>query len=162
MFRKSWMVASLLMMSVSAAWSQQSPHPPADVSTVVHDQAAKQLLLGTHRLSLQWISWTRFGQVNVIESDGRLVMKGDQKSDANSDYLHVDGVITQVDAQSFSFKGSIVMQVSDTNNGQPCARNGEMTFRRTGKRKYWRLQEMQNPCVPAGDMTTDYVDVYLR
>jgi hypothetical protein len=160
MVRKSWMVAGLLMMSVSA-WAQQptnADNPP----TVVHDQAAKQLLLGSHRLSLQWISWTKFGQVDITESDGRLVMKGDQKSDENSDYLHVDGVITQIDAQSFSFNGTIVMKVSDTNNGQSCARNGEMTFRKTGARKYWRLKEMQNPCVPAGDMTTDYVDVYLR
>ncbi|HEY0198908.1 MAG TPA: hypothetical protein VGC19_10275 [Rhodanobacter sp.] len=160
MFRRSWIAASLLLMS-AFAWGQQASRVGIP-STVVHDEAAKQLLLGTHRLSLQWIGWDKFGQVSIADSNGRLSMKGDQKSDENSDYLHVDGIITQVDAQSFSFNGVIVMQVGDINGGKPCTRSGEMTFRKTGKRKYWRLKEMQNPCVAAGDMTTDYVDVYLR
>jgi len=160
MFKKSWIAAGLLMMNASVG-AQQSVSMNTS-ATVVQDQAAKQLLLGTHRLSLQWISLTKFGRTDITESDGRLMIKGDQKSDQSSDYLHIEGIITQVDARSFSFSGSIVTKVSDINNDQTCTRHGEMTFRKSGKRGYWRLQEMQNPCVPAGDMTTDYVDVYLR
>lgn len=48
--------------------------------------------------------------------------------------------------------------ISWNNNGAPCKRDGTMTFAITGKRKYWRLQEMQSPC----DETTDYVDIFLR
>lgn len=50
------------------------------------------------------------------------------------------------------------MQISHINGGEPCVREGEMTFAITRKRKYWRLQEMQNPC----DTATDYVDIYFR
>jgi hypothetical protein len=50
------------------------------------------------------------------------------------------------------------MQISHINNGEPCERTGEMTFAITGKRKYWRMQEMKSPC----DVTTDYVDIYFR
>jgi FlaG/FlaF family flagellin (archaellin) len=160
MFKASWIAAGLLLAITSA--SARQAEVTTSQATVVHDQAAKQLLLGNHRLTLQWISWTRFGQVEITDSDGSLHMKGDQKSAENSDYLHIDGVITQIDAGSFAFRGTIVMQVGDTNGGKPCTRQGDMTFRKTGARKYWRLKEMQNPCVPAGDMTTDYVDVYLR
>jgi hypothetical protein len=42
--------------------------------------------------------------------------------------------------------------------GPAFERTGEMTFRVTGKRKYWRLMEMDNPC----EGVTDYVDIYFR
>jgi hypothetical protein len=37
-------------------------------------------------------------------------------------------------------------------------RSGTFHFKATGKRRYWRMQEMDNPC----DSVTDYVDVYFR
>ena len=85
-------------------------------------------------------------------------LKGKQKSRKDSDFVKIDGVIVSVDAKEFVFDGTIVMQISHINNGEPCERSGEMTFRITGKRKYWRLQEMDNPC----DTATDYVDIYFR
>jgi hypothetical protein len=33
-----------------------------------------------------------------------------------------------------------------------------MTFKITGKRKYWRMQQFDNPC----DEAADYVDIYFR
>ena len=39
--------------------------------------------------------------------------------------------------------------------GRRCERNGDFEFRATGKRKYWRLQQME-----ACGGLTDYVDVY--
>ena len=50
------------------------------------------------------------------------------------------------------------MKISHINGGKPCAREGAMTFKITGKRRYWRLQEMNNPC----DGVTDYVDIFFR
>ena len=126
--------------------------------TIVNDQNAKQMLLGQHRLSLQWISWDYFGKINVTESNGTLLMKGEQKGRGNEDYLTVDGIITTVDAKEFAFKGTIVTKVSHNNNGEPCKREGEMTFRITGNRKYWRLKEMDSPC----EEIVDYVDIFFR
>jgi len=42
--------------------------------------------------------------------------------------------------------------------GAECKREGRFTFKTKGGRKYWRLQEMDNPC----DQATDYVDIYFR
>jgi hypothetical protein len=126
--------------------------------TIINDQQAKQMLIGPHRLSLQWISWDYFGKINVTESNGVLMIKGEQKGRGTGDYLTVDGVITSVDAKEFGFKGIIITKVSYNNNGEPCKREGEMTFRITNNRKYWRLKEMDSPC----EEIVDYVDIFFR
>jgi hypothetical protein len=130
----------------------------AQERTVVNNSRAKTMLLGKHRLSLQWISWDYFGTANVTERKGVLYLKGEQKARKASDYLKVDGVITRVDAKEFKFDGKVIIQVSHINGGKPCERSGEMTFRITGTRRYWRLAEMDNPC----DEATDYVDIFFR
>jgi hypothetical protein len=126
--------------------------------TAVSDTKAKTMLLGRHKLSLQWISWDYFGVANVLNRNGVLHLKGEQNSRDGNDYLKIDGVITSVDAKEFKFDGTITTKISHIAEGEPCERTGDMTFRITGKRKYWRLQEMDNPC----DGVTDYVDIYFR
>ncbi len=131
----------------------------AQQRTVVRDAAAKRMLLGKHKLSLQWISWDYFGTATVTERGGVLYLKGRQDARGSSgDYLKVDGVITEVDARQFTFDGTVVIKVHHINNGEPCERKGIMNFRITGKRKYWRMQQMDNPC----DEATDYVDIFFR
>ncbi|HEX4946316.1 MAG TPA: hypothetical protein VFZ34_06625 [Blastocatellia bacterium] len=129
----------------------------AQTKTVVKDKAAKAKLLGKHKLSLQWISWDYFGTATVTEKNGVLHLKGEQKSRKGSDFVKVDGTITAIETKSFTFTGTITTQVSHNNEGKPCTRAGEMTFAITGKRKYWRLQQMQSPC----GIETDYVDIYF-
>ncbi|HEX8367831.1 MAG TPA: hypothetical protein VF604_04750 [Pyrinomonadaceae bacterium] len=130
----------------------------AQERTVVNDAPAKAMLLGRHRLSLQWISWDYFGAAAVTQRGGVLYLKGNQRQRGGSDYLTVDGRINSIDAKEFSFSGKIVMQISHINGGKPCVREGDFTFKITGKRKYWRLQQMDSPC----DTATDYVDIFFR
>lgn len=130
----------------------------AQEKTVVNDAKAGKALLGEHLLSLQWISWDYFGTATVVDQKGVLYLKGSQKGDNNTDYVEVEGVITEINQKNFKFDGTIEMQISHINGGAPCKREGAMTFAVTGKRKYWRLQEMTNPC----DQATDYVDIYFR
>ncbi|MEP7149325.1 MAG: hypothetical protein ABI857_10610 [Acidobacteriota bacterium] len=131
----------------------------AQQRTDVNDSAAARTLLGRHKLSLQWVSWDYFGTATVTNRRGVYTLKGEQKGlGKNSDFVSVDGVITSVDAKEFSFKGKIITQVSHINGGKPCERDGEFTFKITGKRRYWRLHQMDNPCDPV----TDYVDIYLK
>ncbi|HEX8251291.1 MAG TPA: hypothetical protein VF599_24170 [Pyrinomonadaceae bacterium] len=130
----------------------------AQERTVVNDARAKALLLGRHRLSLQWISWDYFGAATVTQRGGVLYLKGNQRQRGGADYLTVDGVITSVDAKEFSFSGKIITQISHINGGNPCVRDGDFTFKITGKRKYWRMQQIDNPC----DEAADYVDIFLR
>jgi hypothetical protein len=130
----------------------------AQDGTRIRDAAASRALLGRHKLSLQWVSWDRFGVAKVTNRHGRYFVKGEQRGRGNKDFVTIDGEITNIDAKEFTFKGRIVTQVSHINGGKPCTRDGEFTFKITGKRRYWRMQQMDNPCDPV----TDYVDIYFR
>jgi hypothetical protein len=126
--------------------------------TRINSQSAKRKLLGKHMLSLQWISWKYFGQARVTQAKGVLYLTGEQKGKNSNDYLKLDGVINEVNPESFKFTGKITTLVSHNNGGEPCVREGEMTFAITKGRKYWRLQEMNSPC----EDILDYVDIYFR
>ena len=146
----------LILSAASVAAAQQAEkHYP---KTIVSDMTAKQMLLGEHRFSLQWISWDYFGKATVTEKNGSLFIKGEQRGRGNDDYVTLDGRVTRLDAREFTFVGDIITRVSHINKGEPCKRSGEMTFRITGNRRYWRLQQMTNPC----DDAADYVDIYFR
>lgn len=148
-FKATLVFLALAMFAASAA---------AQERTEVNNAAAAKMLLGRHKLSLQWISWEYFGAANVTNTRGVYRVKGEQKGRGNTDFVKIDGVIKSIDAKEFVFEGTIISQISHINGGQPCTRDGEFTFKITGKRKYWRLQQMDNPCDPV----TDYVDVYFK
>lgn len=126
--------------------------------TVVNDETAKTMLLGEHKLSLQWISWTHLGLATVTDQDGVLHLRGEQKGRSGGDFVRIDGVVKEINAKHFVFHGTVVTQVSHINKGKPCTRSGELTFKVTGKRKYWRMQGFDSPC----DEAADYVDLYFR
>ncbi len=126
--------------------------------TDINNAVAARMLLGRHRLSLQWVSWDHFGVATVMNRRGLYSIKGEQKGRRSTDFVRIDGTITSIDAKEFAFNGEIVTQVSHINGGKACTRTGEFTFKITGKRRYWRLQQMDNPCDPV----TDYVDIYFR
>lgn len=147
---KTISIAFLVLLLSVAGFAQQR--------TVVNSQKAKTMLLGKHKFSLQWISWDYFGTATVTVSKGVYRLKGTQKSRKDADFVTIDGVITEINDKNFVFDGKVVTQVSHINNGEPCTREGEMTFRITGSRKYWRMQEIDNPC----DQVADYVDLFFK
>lgn len=122
------------------------------------DDAAKARLVGTHKLSLQWIDWgdlDQAGSVVIKDRGDVLTVNGSETKGAQR--LDIHGQITAASQDGFVFDGTITMQVDSVAEGSPCTRSGTMHFKTSGKRKYWRLQEMQSPC----DVTTDYVDIYF-
>lgn len=149
---KIFLILCLLTLSGAAVSAQEK--------TVVNNANAGKMLRGKHFLSLQWISWDYFGAANVVDKNGVYYLKGEQKGrgDAATDYVKVTGVITEINAKDFKFDGIIETQISSINGGAPCQREGVLTFAVTKNRKYWRLQEMDNPC----EGVTDYVDIYFR
>ena len=128
--------------------------------TEINSPTAARMLLGRHKLSLQWVSWNYFGVATVTNRRGVYSIKGEQtgRGQNKSDFVRLDGTITSINEKEFGYRGKIVTQVSHINGGKPCERDGEFTFKITGKRRYWRLQEMGSPC----DTATDYVDIYFR
>lgn len=126
--------------------------------TEINDKKAASMLLGRHKLSLQWISWDYFGSALVTNKKGVYRLKGTQKSRENSNFVSVEGVITSIDSREFKFSGKITTQVDHIFGGKPCEREGDFTFRITGKRKYWRMMQINNPC----EEVADYVDIFFR
>ena len=125
----------------------------------ITDQTMAKKLLGQHAVTLQWLGTGTLkdaGKAEVKALDGEWHLTGRQ--DAAEGSVEVDGIVTFIDATSFGFKGKIVTQVTHIYGGKACTRDGEFTFLKKGKRKYWRMQQIDNPC----DMAADYVDIYLR
>ncbi len=127
------------------------------------DAAARARLVGDHMLTLQWLGWgdlSGAGTLVVKDEGDSLAARGEQLGTGENadDYVRVDGRIVSATRDGFVFEGEILTRVHHIAGGVECKRTGTFTFKATGKRKYWRLQEMQNPC----DSATDYVDVYFR
>jgi hypothetical protein len=136
-----------------------SAQPEPQARTIVNSPAAARKLVGKHKLNLQWIgydNWSEFGNLKVTDRQGMMFVRGNQAK--GEDYLQIDGKIISIEDKQFTFKGKIVTQVSHINKGEACERDGEMVFKITENRKYWRLQQMQSPC----DTATDYVDIFMR
>ena len=122
-------------------------------------QTVVQIRAGKHSFTLQWIGWDKPGHVIItkVEGDGYHI-KGGQKSETGGDYIEIEGKVVVVNPKELLFNGKIISQVTYINQGEPCIREGEMTFKSTKNRKYWRLQQMEN-C--EGGNVTDYVDIFF-
>lgn len=127
------------------------------------DAAARARLVGDHALTLQWLGWgdlNRAGKVVVEDRGDTLSLSGEQKGEGENagDYVRLSGKVVSASRDGFVFVGDITTRVGHIADGVECKRSGTFTFKAKGARKYWRMQEMTNPCDPV----TDYVDVYFR
>lgn len=130
--------------------------------TEILDEAEAKRLKGKHLFALQWIDWEKFGTAEVTEEDGVWTIKAEQKSPekGNTDFVRMEGYITEVEEKQFTFLGKIETQVSHMYEGKPCIREGEFHFLAKDKRQYYRLQQMENPCETGN--TLDYIDVFFK
>lgn len=150
---------------------QTLPSKYNKASTTIKNTSGRydKIILGKHLFSSQWISWDNFGKVvitktkkaNVYNISG--IQDGTTCSDnengrSNGDYLKIQGTITVKSQSELVFNGKIVLKIYHLNNGQPCIREGEYHFLATEGRRYWRMQEMNNPC----DGVCDYVDIFFK
>ncbi len=149
------MLARWLFLLALPAFAQDAKTVIA--KTVINDEAGKKLLLGEHKLSLQWLDKAP-GKVMVTDRNGTLMITGEAKEQNGVGYVRIDGVITEVAAKTFKFRGRIRTLVSHIADGKVCDRNGEYTFLIKGPRAFWRMQAMDNPC----DQAADYVDIYWK
>lgn len=132
--------------------------------------ALERKIVGKHMLTLQWISWESYGSVDIKkEADGTLSCRGEQLARKctkgveqgnidNDDYVKLVGTIEIVDKDHLVFTGEIRTKVYHINNGQEVLRSGTYNFVTKENRKYWRMQELDNPA----DNCADYVDIYFK
>ncbi len=147
------LVTALTLAPAVPALAGDEPLPTA---TQVDDAKTRAKLLGERPLTLQWIE-SKPGRAEVTDDGGLMRLRG-QQNGPKGDKLTVEGVIKHVGAKHFVLVGTITTQVSYIYGGKTCSRTGTFTFRQTGKRKYFRLKEMNNPC--EGGNLVDYVDVF--
>lgn len=163
----TWIVLATVLIAapttsasdVKQVGRQLDPAELAQARTRFDDAQARDYLLGDHDFTLQWVSWDYVGRASVTDDNGLLRIKGSQWSKDEKDYVTIDGVILSASQRAFVFHGTLITRAAFINGGRPCEKRGSMTFRRSGQRIHWRLQQMDN-CEVGG--AVDYVDVYLK
>lgn len=100
------------------------------------DADARARLVGTHRLSLQWIDWgdlDRAGPVEIGERGDILVVEGSET--LGEQRLDTHGHITSATTDGFGFEGAITMQLGSVAGAAPCTRCGTIHFRARARRQ---------------------------
>jgi len=118
-----------------AAWSKK------DAGSFVTEK--QNSLVGDHMFGVQFI-WDGYGTAVISEENGELKIKGEQYSNDKEEYVLLDGTITIIDERNFKIKGHLKLFTKGC-----CGlldREIDYTFRKTGKRKYYRLKERQELC----------------
>ncbi|WYX36343.1 hypothetical protein WJ966_05085 [Achromobacter xylosoxidans] len=120
--------------------------------TEIKSQAAYERLLHNSGISVQWLWTDARGKLNAVDDNDVVRLEGGHTNENGS--VTIKGQVLSISADRFTFRGTILI-VDAPDKGRRCERTGDYEFRATGKRKYWRLQQME-----ACGGLTDYVDIY--
>lgn len=132
---------------------QNSPTALVPVQkTEIKNQAAYERLLNNSGVTVQWLWSAQRGKLNAKDVNDVVRIDGEQANFEGT--LKINGEIVSIDSDRFIFRGTILI-LDAPDKGRRCERTGDYEFRATGKRKYWRLQQMES-C----DRLTDYVDIF--
>jgi hypothetical protein len=116
--------------------------------------------VGQHSFTIQYLTFDKNSKPGtvIIRSLGtdEYSIEGAQRDIQKNEYVTIKGTFL-VRGRELKFNGKIVSRISYINNGQPCESNGLVIFKASGKRKYWRLQQMLN----CDGVSTDYIDIYF-
>lgn len=146
----SLLLAGLLIPLGPSVSAQSTPQP-----TRILDAKSAQRLAANKGLALQWIDWTTRGTAVLRPDDGVWKLRGAQAEAGGPGRLFLDGAITEIGADYFTFEGRIA--ITDTPDaGRRCDKTKSWHFAITQNRKYYRLREFEW-C----DGLTDYIDIYF-
>ncbi|MFD2288022.1 hypothetical protein GJU39_17270 [Pedobacter petrophilus] len=119
----------------------------------------KPISKGWHSFTIQWITFNKStpGKVYIKEiGEEEYSIEGEQRDPKSKEYVTIKGTFLNR-GNILKFNGKIVSKINSINGGQPCELTGLSIFKASGKRKYWRLQQMLN----CDGETTDYIDIYF-
>lgn len=147
---RSLLLACLLLPLGVASSAQGGPEP-----TRILDAKGAQRLAANNGLVLQWIDWNARGTAAIRQDAGVWHLRGAQAEAGGPGRLFLDGAITEIGADYFTFEGRIA--ITDTPDaGRRCDKTKVWHFAITQNRKYYRLREFEW-C----DGLTDYIDIYF-
>lgn len=119
----------------------------------------KPVRQGLHSFTIQWITFNKSnpGKVNIKRiGDEEYSVQGEQRDVKSGDYVTIKGTFLN-QGKTLKFNGTIISKIKFINGGQPCELKGLSIFKASGKRQYWRLQQMLN----CDGQTTDYIDIFF-
>jgi hypothetical protein len=134
------------------------------VASLIHilltnQEKVKPIRTGAHSFTIQWISFNRStpGKVLIKKiGDEEYSIQGEQRDPDSKEYVSIKGTFLN-QGRILKFNGKIISKINFINGGQPCELNGLSIFKASGKRQYWRLQQMLN----CDGQTTDYIDIFF-
>ncbi len=149
----------LILLAASGPAAQADEAPPRAVSqgeaTRILDQRGAERLLANKGLTLQWIDWDRRGSADVRREGDVWKLHGTQAEAGGPGRLVLDGTITEIGADYFTFQGRISI-TNTPDPGRSCSQDKSWHFAITQNRSYYRLREFEW-C----DALTDYIDIYF-
>ena len=122
-------------------------------------EKVKPVRTGSHSFTIQWISFNNSnpGKVSIKKiGDDEYSIQGEQRDTKSNEYVSIKGTFLN-QGRILKFNGKIISKINSINGGQPCELTGLSIFKASGKRQYWRLQQMLN----CDGVTTDYIDIYF-
>jgi hypothetical protein len=148
--------AGVLAPVAPAARADESPAVQSPDPTRILDLKAARRLHANKGLTLQWIDWGKTRGTAHVWTEGEVwKLRGAQAEAGGPGRLLLDGTITEIGADYFTFVGRI--RISETPDaGRVCDKDKTWHFAITQKRSYYRLREFEW-C----DGLTDYIDVHF-
>jgi hypothetical protein len=128
-------------------------------SSLQNQAQTKPLRTGAHAFTIQWIAFNKSipGKVYIKKiGQEEYSIEGEQRDTRSGEYVTINGTFLN-EGQILKFNGKIVSKINTINGGQPCELTGLSIFKASGKRQYWRLQQMLN----CDGETTDYIDIFF-
>ena len=123
----------------------------------------ENLVLGNHVLTLQWLSFNKgLGKAKIYKKDGKILIEGYQEENyqGHLNYMSIQGTIRIISPSELEFEGKIITKINYINSGALYERNGKFLLKARGSRKYWRMQNMEQP--DGNSTVTDYIDIFFE
>ena len=180
MFGKSSMIAVLILGFTTCAGWQASPAQAGEPKKARLSRLEKKLL-GKHKFGVQFI-WDGYGTATIEQTPDGLEIRGEQFSKKKKakteremgmiaklpqgedetpkrDYVKIRGMVQVVDGHTLKVTGTL-----DTYLATCCRKQlieGSFTFKRWGKRRFYRLQDPQRNKLCNKYTCHYYIDLFL-
>jgi hypothetical protein len=129
----------------------------ADTGHAPKEEAAPDTnpLVGKHTFGVQFI-WDQRGSATISQDWNELYIKGSQFSKDKSEYCELEGSITIISERKFTVDGTVKLFTKDCCGA--IEKTGKFTFLKTGKRKFYRLQDFDQLC--SANTCAYYLDIF--
>ena len=131
------------LVPTPAQWDAMRPHEVAEA------------LIGQHTFGVQFI-WSGYGSATISRRGEALFLEGDQRGPEGS--VHIEGQLEVIDPRTLEVRGRVDVDLPDCCGATSA--EGNLRFLRSGKRKYWRLQNPHREALCGKYTCYYYIDLF--